>query len=76
MSGVRVANVVPAKIAKKAVQRNQLRRKMYEVIRPIFKQITPGQHIVVFAKSAALLVTFEQLSKEMRDSFVKAGLLM
>lgn len=75
-SSTRVSATVPNKVAKKATDRNYLRRKMYESIRLIYGNIVAGQHIIVFAKSAAVAASFEQLNKEMCSIFVKAGLLM
>jgi ribonuclease P protein component len=72
---VRVSATVPNRIAKKAVLRNRMRRKMYEAIRLIISKIKDGQHTIIFAKSAATTATQEQLDKEMVDIFVKAGLL-
>jgi ribonuclease P protein component len=72
---VRVSTVAPNKVAKKATERNYLRRKMYEAVKPIYSDIIDGQYIIVFAKVAATTTTFTQLSEEMKNIFVKAGLL-
>jgi ribonuclease P protein component len=71
----RIATVVPVKVAKKAVLRNRLRRVMYEAIHPMYVNVKAGQHVIVFAKAAALKATFAEIEKEMKEIFVKAGLL-
>ena len=71
----KVAAIAPQKIAKTAVQRNSLRRKMYESIKPFFGSITPNHLIVVCAKEPVKKSVFKDLAKEMREIFVKSGLL-
>ncbi|MEI8327891.1 MAG: ribonuclease P protein component [Candidatus Taylorbacteria bacterium] len=70
-----IAASIPSKVSKKAVDRNRMRRKIYEAIKPFYKIVAPNHYVVVFGKSTALTVTQSQLEKDVRDIFVKAGLL-
>ncbi|MFA6295639.1 MAG: ribonuclease P protein component [Candidatus Paceibacterota bacterium] len=74
-SSMRIASVVPQKIAKKATDRNKLRRKMYEVITPLLKNVVGEFHAIVLAKSTAIKAEFTDLTTDMRAIFVKAGIL-
>ena len=47
----RIAAAVPVKIGKTAVIRNNLRRKVYEAVRPLLSDIKEGLHIILFAKT-------------------------
>jgi len=70
-----IAAVVPQKLVKKATGRNKLRRVMYEAIQPLYNSVSPGLNVILFAKSPAIDADFKILSKEVRDIFVKAGIL-
>jgi ribonuclease P protein component len=71
----RVSATVPQKVVKTAVGRNKLRRKMYDVIQPLFSVIAANTHAVVIAKKAAIDANAALLAKDMKDVFVKAGLV-
>ncbi len=71
----RIAAVVPNKVGKKAVERTRMRRKMYEVVRVFVPNLKPNQLVIVFAKSPALVSATDLLKKEMKEIFVKAGLM-
>lgn len=53
--------VVSAKAAKKAVDRNRLRRQMSEIIRLNWKNIKPGFDLVLVAKAKILGAEYGQL---------------
>ncbi len=72
----RVSSVIPVKVAKKASMRNKYRRLIYDAVGPVFFRIKAEYHIVIFAKNTILKSTPDQLSKEILEIFVKAGLLM
>jgi ribonuclease P protein component len=71
----RVSAVVPKKVCKTAVGRNKIRRQMYEAVQPFFSSLVQGYHIALFANDKAKEIDFADLSKEVKDLFVKAGLL-
>ena len=75
MPDVRIAAVVPQKVSKVAAIRNRMRRKSYEAVRAIKTSIRPGTHAIVFAKIAALDSKHADLAADIKNLFVKAGLL-
>ncbi|MFA6143013.1 MAG: ribonuclease P protein component [Candidatus Omnitrophota bacterium] len=78
-SGIKVAAVAPQKAAKKAVDRNKMRRKIYEaVVPPLSKydgKSATGYHVIVFAKPAAAAAEFKDIVSDINTVFVKAGIL-
>lgn len=70
-----ISAVAPQKIAKKAVERNKIRRIMYETIMPLMKSVVTGYNIVIIAKDTAVNAKFNDLLDGMKEIFVKAGLL-
>ncbi len=66
---------VPKKVAKTAVLRNKLRRRFYSALNPLFVEIKPGIHGVFIVKETILKAHFKSLSTELREFFVKSGLL-
>ncbi|MFA6315494.1 MAG: ribonuclease P protein component [Candidatus Paceibacterota bacterium] len=75
IEGSRIAAVVPVKVAKTAVLRNRFRRKIYEAIGPLYPALLTNIHGIVFAKSDLLKAKTVDLEKDIRDLFVKGGLL-
>ena len=71
----KISVVVPQKIAKTAVSRNRYRRKMYEAVQVIYPSLSDGFRAIVFAKSTILDLEFAVIAKEMKEIFVKSGLL-
>ena len=66
---------VPKKVAKTAVQRNKIRRQTYAAIRNIEPLIKSGLSGIVVAKTGAEKLSFEALTLEIKDIFVKSGFL-
>lgn len=75
MPDTRIAAVTPQKVSKTAVVRNKVRRKTYEAVRSIKPSIIQGVHVAVFAKPAVLNATQVAIAADIKDLFVKAGLL-
>jgi ribonuclease P protein component len=73
--GSRFSAVVPQKVGKKAVTRNAFRRKMYEAMQKLGAMHIKGVHGIVFAKSQVLTAEDAAFIEDMKDLFVKAGLL-
>jgi len=72
---VKMTVIVPVKIAKTSVLRHLVRRRMYEAVRPLVEKIKPENLIIIFAKSTVLDQKPAFMNIQMRDIFVKAGLL-
>ena len=71
----RVAAVVPVKVCKKAVDRNHLRRQIYEIVQPMLPALVPNIQAIIFAKKGAEKATFAELTVSIREIFVKARLM-
>ncbi len=71
----KLAAVVPQKIAKTAVGRNKLRRSMYIAMEPYIDGIVDDRQAIIFAKSLAVGAEQSVLVKDMKEIFVKSGLL-
>lgn len=56
--------VISAKVSKKAVERNLLKRRLREIIKHNLKTIKDGYDVVFLAKKNAIQLTFAQLQNE------------
>ncbi len=65
---------VSKKVAKSAVLRNKIRRRIYSVIRSIENKIKDGFYIILIAKEPTK-TDFEIIKEEVNNIFVKSGLL-
>ena len=72
---IRIAAVASKKIAKTAVVRNRIRRKIYEAVRPLKSSLPSSIHVLIFAKAGLLQVTHKEIEADLKNLFVKAGLL-
>jgi ribonuclease P protein component len=61
---IRMAVVVSKKIAKTAVMRNRIRRKMYSILREGTKRTNKKGTLVIYPKKEALTAKFSVLEKE------------
>ncbi len=61
------AVVVSSKISKKAVERNKLRRRIYEIIRLNLNKfsIEPAEKIVILTRSRAISASYKTLENEL-----------
>lgn len=72
----RVAVVVPKKIAKAAVKRNRIRRRLFEAIRLELPQLASHHDIVINVYSPELIVIpFEVLQTELRTLLHESRLI-
>ncbi len=70
----RAAVIVSKKIAKSAVVRNRIRRRIYEVLRAQWGHIVPQTDFAVTALSADLaIVDAEQVASAVIDALCRAG---
>ena len=73
---LRVSSVAPVKIAKTAVLRNRTRRRIYSALRPVLAGVTSKANIILVAKPPLLQNDdIEEVREDIRNLFVKAGLL-
>jgi ribonuclease P protein component len=69
------AVVVSKKISLKAVIRNKIRRRVYEVIRLNMDSFKKGFKIIIFVKKGVLEMEYSELEKELLYIFKKAELV-
>ena len=68
--------VVSKKISKRAVDRNRIRRRMYEILRTNYDKIKIGFDFMIFAKSGALTAGFKEMQEELIDLLKKSRTLL
>jgi len=71
----KIAVISPSKTIKTAVKRNEIRRKVYAVIRDFYRNLLQGYHVVVCVKEPVIGVDANILKEQVRVVFVKTGLL-
>ncbi|MDP3962817.1 MAG: ribonuclease P protein component [bacterium] len=64
---------VSKKVAKKAVERNKIRRRAYSAISSFYPAIKHGIHGVVIAKNPAAKASLEEIISDIKSFFVKSG---
>jgi ribonuclease P protein component len=71
----RIGFVVSKRIAKHAVDRNYLKRRLSEAIRPLLVQLAMGQDLVLSARHPALDADLPTLQQEITHLLRRAQLL-
>lgn len=74
LSFSRFAVVAGLKISKKAVERNRLRRQIWEILRTNINGIKKGFDIVIITKISLLNQKYRQIESEISEIFKKAGI--
>jgi ribonuclease P protein component len=69
------AFVVSAKVAKRSVERNKLKRRLRHIIKKTMQKIKPGLAVIIFAKKGAEKMSFLELEKELIKLFKKAKII-
>lgn len=70
----RLAVVVSARVAKKAVARNKIRRQIIEILKRDLIKIKAGQNIILIVKNSIINLTFQEISQQARELFKRAKL--
>lgn len=71
----RVGVVISKKVARKAVERNHLKRQLRSIIQKHYQQILPGADILLSARGNILDLDFEKLTKELLLLLEKSNLI-
>ncbi|HEY9583857.1 MAG TPA: ribonuclease P protein component [Candidatus Paceibacterota bacterium] len=71
----RFAVSVPKKVAKTAVLRNKIRRRVYSAIGAMGPMINLGFNAILIMKSGVERASFEELASDIRKIFVKSGII-
>ncbi len=67
----RCAVVVSTKVSKKAVVRNRIRRRAWNIIAKNIEQLPKGLDIVCMASPLATRADFDTMANELKQSFLK-----
>lgn len=70
------AFVVSSRIAKKAVERNKLKRRARHIVKKMMPEIKKGLGIIIFFKKGSEKTTFKELERELRAIFQKAKIFL
>jgi len=68
--------VVNKKVAKKASDRNAVKRQVREIVRLAFPVLLIGQSIIITVKQPALTADFKAMEHDILASFKKLGLFI
>lgn len=71
----RAGFVVSTKVAKRAVVRNLLKRRMREAVRKVVGRMQPGVDVAFFAKKDAIEMTYADVEKEIHGLLMKSGII-
>lgn len=71
----RIGIVVSKKITKKAVERNQIKRRVREIAREIHPKLKGHFDIIISTKKPALEADFATMKQTLSEMFKKAGLI-
>lgn len=71
----KVSVVVSKKVAQKAVDRNSLKRKLYEITQKVLKNTKKPYVLMVFPKKGATTTSFNELEKDLTTLFIGAKIL-
>lgn len=67
----KIGVVVNKKVAKKATDRNAIKRKVREALRLLLPELKTGQHIVVTVKKDSLEKEFSEIKKELQNALIR-----
>jgi len=65
LSRLRASCVVSTKVFRSAVQRNHLRRQLYEIVRLQYATLPAGQDLIILARPQAARASYDQLSTDL-----------
>lgn len=71
----KVAVIVSKKVAKSAVARNQARRRVYDVVRQLFSEWTPGLRVAILVRNPVLTAPYSELTAQLTDVCKRAGII-
>ncbi len=76
LSKSRFCVVVSKKISKRAVDRNRIRRRIYEAIRLNYDKIKPGFDFMILTKLSVLKLNYHEIEKDILYIFKKSGVML
>lgn len=72
-SFTRVGIVVNKKVAKKAVDRNRVKRQFREATRHFYGVLPKGYDVIITIKAPALAATFQEIERAVKGAFERVG---
>ncbi len=66
---------VSKKVAKTAVLRNSIRRRVYSAVSKVINDVNPGQYVFLMAKNGIEKRSLEEILSEIKEIFVKIKVL-
>ena len=66
---------VPKRVAKTAVLRNKIKRRIYSIVRKFENRIITGKNVIIIMKNGAETAKYKELEQDIETIFVKSGLL-
>ncbi len=75
VAALRIGFVVSKRIAKHAVERNALKRRLSEAVRPVLPELSPGWDIVFSARRETLTADLQTLEQDIPALLRRARLL-
>lgn len=70
------AFVVSSKVAKRAVDRNKLKRRARHIVGKMMPEIKNGLGVIIFFKKGSEKLNFQEIEKETRAVFQKAKIFL
>ena len=67
--------IVSAKISKKAVDRNKIKRRLRQVVEDNIKEIKPGYDVVIITQAAIINKEYKEIKNLVLKGFIKIKLL-
>ena len=71
----RFSAVISKKIAKTAVERNKLRRRIYSGVGSLIAKLKPGFHVLLMAKPPLTKASLPNIALDLESLFVKSSLI-
>jgi len=71
----KIGVVVNKKVAKRANERNTVKRQVREIVRLAYSGLQNGQSVVITVKQPALVADYKKMEQELFASFKKLGLI-
>lgn len=71
----RFSIIIPAKLDKRAVKRNKLKRQIRNIIKLNIANLKPGSDVIIMAKKTMMLENFATIKTELEEMLRKARLV-
>lgn len=73
--GVKAGIVVSSRVARRATERNRIKRKLREAVRELVPLLKKGSRVVILSRRKVLFIDYRKLVSDLRQAFLEAGLV-